>query len=323
MLVGIFQLCFLCLISPLRGDETSTKIALNSLISGEVLERSWNYYAVKVDQNDVDLTVVVKAIAGDPDLYVSYGSLPTPQNYDSFSREYGNAIVDIHDAKQEQEYYIGIYSFGNATYQLRAFVTKETEELLDEANMCVLSEGLGDERQLFKNDMHYCYFDVTPESRVKKVQIFLNASFGDPDIYFQVDSPPTTSNFTMVSAYSGAEGFIVDNKCSDLKEELLTLKGELGDGSVEVASSITTAEAEADVGSMDLLREGRYYIGVHSFSTSVYALTAEFTCDEDEMSTPTPDSPIGGNLSEASHTSHMSVLWGGVLVLCTWIFNSP
>eukprot|EP00981_Chlorochromonas_danica_P002257 scaffold437_cov168-Ochromonas_danica.AAC.74 len=98
--------------------------------SGHVSARSSNYYVFPLHQVDVDISISLSALSGDPDLFVGLGGIhhPNPRNFslahmslgeDDLTLQYSSIKqYCVPDIRRACMIYLGVFGWSNASYSL-------------------------------------------------------------------------------------------------------------------------------------------------------------------------------------------------------------
>jgi hypothetical protein len=107
-------------------DQASPAIralAANIVVSGNVGSRMWDFYSFAMSKAGSALTISVnQTSAGDCDLYIKAGSIPTRYQYDMRDIGTGSSMtLNVRSAKATT-YYIGVYGYTGCAYRIGAYV---------------------------------------------------------------------------------------------------------------------------------------------------------------------------------------------------------
>ncbi len=87
-------------------------------ITDQISQYNWQYYKVELD-NPAKLTIKLRKISDDVDLYVGKNKKPTTDNFICAPRKSGKRIETCRLNSQEADViYIGIYGKADSDYQL-------------------------------------------------------------------------------------------------------------------------------------------------------------------------------------------------------------
>jgi len=159
-------------------------------ISGSVADRDMVYYKVHANASE-KLTINLTNIKGDPDVYVKVGERPTTNDYDQSSENSPNVNENIEiTPDEENDVYIGIYGYVNgylnADYTLA--VSSPEPQLVTDGKVI-----LG-----HVNYHQMNYYRIIGKAG-DKIEILLNNTTNDPDLYLRTDKKPTIQNYDVIS----------------------------------------------------------------------------------------------------------------------------
>ena len=111
-------LIFLATVSITYAAESINSIYPEDKIKDQISQHNWQYYKVELD-NPAKLTIKLRKISDDVDLYVSKNQKPTTDNFICAPRKSGKRIETCRLNSQEADViYIGIYGKADSDYQL-------------------------------------------------------------------------------------------------------------------------------------------------------------------------------------------------------------
>ena len=111
-------LIFLATVSITYAAESINSIYPEDRIKDQISQYSWQYYKVELD-NPAKLTIKLRKISDDVDLYVGKNQKPTTDNFICAPRKSGRRIETCRLNNQEADViYIGIYGKADSNYQL-------------------------------------------------------------------------------------------------------------------------------------------------------------------------------------------------------------
>jgi len=203
------------------------------VVSGSVARQAFAYYTISVPSGASRLDVVLTATSGDPDLYIRRGSRPTTSSYDRSATAGGSDSVSITNPLSGT-WYIGVYGYSAASYQLRATIVTATPvppTPPPPPSDIPLTSGQAVSGSVARQA--FTYYTIPVPSGASRLDVVLTANSGDPDLYIRRGSRPTTSSYDRSATAGGSD----------------TL-------------SITGPAA------------GTWYIGVYGYSTASYRLSA-------------------------------------------------
>ena len=173
---------------------------------------------------NTNFTISVTPVDGDPDIYVSSKiAQPTKDNFEQSSSLYGFDLVVVQHTAQSVPglaYYIGVYAFTDCHYTI-AIRTAE------QALRVVEGHALSD--MVENGEMNYYVYHNLKKQRILVSVLPLASAGGDPDLFIQFNSYPTTK--------SG--GYLYHSET-------------LGDDAIEIEK--------------DDSLEGLYYIGIYGYA---------------------------------------------------------
>eukprot|EP01006_Ploeotia_vitrea_P032269 TRINITY_DN64533_c0_g2_i1.p1 TRINITY_DN64533_c0_g2~~TRINITY_DN64533_c0_g2_i1.p1 ORF type:complete len:2597 (-),score=1385.65 TRINITY_DN64533_c0_g2_i1:818-8563(-) len=196
----------------------------------------YDYFAYSHDDETKDLFIIVTALSGDPDLYVSKpngtytNTRPTHERHDLQSRDGGSDMIDIPNAPIGV-YYFGVEAYTAAEFSILVLAIDKDEDLPDD--FVDLQDG--EPQAAFVPKDHYRYYQLRLEKDHAELTINVASTFGDPDLAVTMDpSHPPNMTFYQWRSRSWSED------------------------SVLIAPAM----------------RGTYYIGVLGYSDTMFTLTA-------------------------------------------------
>jgi hypothetical protein len=117
---------------------TPTQLTSGSGLSGQsVTYSNWDYYAIVVPSGQASLSITMTPTAGDPDLYVRYGDLPTQTLWDYRPYRAGLTVETVNvNFPVAGVWYIGVrgYASSTSTFNLLATYSLTAAPALEEAD---------------------------------------------------------------------------------------------------------------------------------------------------------------------------------------------
>jgi len=193
------------------STSAATKPLQNGVpLQGVASENEYVYFSFDVSVPNQDLTFILTALSGDPDVYVGMGNnyRPTSGNSQFNSTGYGSDSIDINDATMGT-YYIGVTSFGyNTTFTITAVLTDGNGD--DHRNIVSLIAG----QPQASGPIHagrWQYYSFLYFENAQELDISVTKLFGDPDLYVKVSDYPTLTNYDYSATSSGDDFINIEN----------------------------------------------------------------------------------------------------------------
>ena len=164
------------------SNAKATHIQSSIPINGEVSTSDINYYTFSVLSANETISISLTMIAGDADIYVKYGEVPSTKKYDFESVHMGNEnlIITVSDrvriGKPTGEFYIGVYGYTHAVYTLIVTTTN--------SSYVKLLPNIPQSGSVTLNNMSYFYLEYPKVNT--NITITLSVSSGNPDLYAKV-----------------------------------------------------------------------------------------------------------------------------------------
>ncbi len=195
------------------------------------------YYSLDVPAGQSKLEIAMSGGTGDADLYVKKGSLPTTTNYDYRPFLFGNNETVNVENPQAATWYIMIrgYSAFSGITLLASYGGGGGGAVLENGVPVTNLSGSAASEKQFRFDL--------PAGQ-KNLQIQMSGGTGDADLYVQLKSPPTTTEYdyrpfqagnnetVAVDAPTAGTWFVMVRGYSDYAG--VTLKASWGDGTVTI-----------------------------------------------------------------------------------------
>jgi hypothetical protein len=211
-------------------SEMTTQLLNGVPQTDTLVQGTWEYFSFDVPTAGVDVSIILTAITGDPDLYVSnHTDRPNTTNYDYTARAYGTDAISI-EQSPATTWYIGVYAFFNTTFTLAAYMDDDSNR-----TMTLLVNGVPQSGVV--NPGHYKYYDFYVNQDVAQVTFTLSRSVGNPDIYVRNDGQTPNNTFYQWSSTSNGNDVIYVSPAS-AAEYLIAVYG--------VTTSNYTIKAETD-----------------------------------------------------------------------------
>jgi hypothetical protein len=196
---------------------------LNGLVTERVERGQWKYYYVTIPQGSSNLNIsVAQQGAGDVDLYVKKGAVPTTSGFDfADSSTRASFHINVPSPQVGASYYFGFYGYAATNFQWRVTVGSNTAACPNECSgpshgtcqqgtcRCI-PPFQGDSCAQMGRDLRtspveavtglvkqseWNYYSVTPHSS-SPLNIYLKHAHGqDCDLYVQRDRNPTRFDF--------------------------------------------------------------------------------------------------------------------------------
>ncbi|MCW8929136.1 MAG: PPC domain-containing protein [Gammaproteobacteria bacterium] len=117
---SLFTLIPLLLFGSISYGASSIPTAIYSedTISEEINHKDWHFYKIEVD-NPSKLTVKLRKISDDVDLYVAHSKKPTEDNFHCAPQKSGSSIETCRlTSNTAATWYIGVHGKMDSNYQL-------------------------------------------------------------------------------------------------------------------------------------------------------------------------------------------------------------
>jgi hypothetical protein len=155
---------------------------------------AYEYFSFEVNEPNMNLTITVTALNGDPDLYVSTTTArPTNTDYEYDSIHWGTDSVHLDNAAVGT-YYIGVHGFLASDFSITALLTDEEPG----TDAITLIEGHPQNGDLETG--RYRYYTYRLLETTAMLTFTLTTSQGDPDLYITNDGTvPSNTHYTWES----------------------------------------------------------------------------------------------------------------------------
>jgi len=190
----------------------SSNIASTHLVEGIPLttasptgEFEYFFFRNYVPNREID--VIVTALSGDPDVYVStiYQD-PGPGRSEYSSTAWGSDLIVLDPANSTAPYYIGVKSFINATFTILIQGTSSNSRLVQ------LNDGQPIKGVVKAGHFRYYQWFLNPGQTYEELSISVNRQIGDPDIYLnQGTNLPTTTSYWRRAIAAGGDLLTIQN----------------------------------------------------------------------------------------------------------------
>lgn len=200
--------------SSLRNMQLQTGVPVRQQLQKDTPA----YFQYQVAQPGLNLTIVVTAISGDPDLFVSRSvQHPDASNAEKFSMRFGGDLVD-YDMAPEGTYYIAISSSINSEFSVMAQLMSVDS---DAQSVVQLVDGQPQVGAVFHTQYRYYTLDLRPLAgsnvSLPDVTFTLTNSVGDPDLFVSSGTEvPTKDTFMWSSTSSTTDMITVPNPVAEL-----------------------------------------------------------------------------------------------------------
>jgi hypothetical protein len=154
---------------------------------------SYQYFSFEVTAVGMDLAVLVTALSGDPDLYLSRSVFrPTDSTRDtdrsaSFggeSKHYRPSAVGM--------YFIGVNAYSSSTFSVMASLTSQLDL---RPNTQLLVDGVPQSGSALQGDLIFYHLYMAQSS--PSLTVSVSRTLGDPDVFIRNDGAYPNSSFSM------------------------------------------------------------------------------------------------------------------------------
>lgn len=175
--------------------------------SGTLTANKWAYFTIRVENPGYDLTVVVTALSGDPDIFmtnVTSNARVNASNAIWKATRYGTDTIDIVRAAPGM-YYIGVEaSLTNTSFTVLALIQSDSPS--DPNNRINLIDGQPQQGSL--RVQRYAYYTFAAAWGLTAIEVSVTKLFGDPDLYMTAPGdtvPPSNRHFAWSSTGGGSD----------------------------------------------------------------------------------------------------------------------
>lgn len=181
-------------------------------ISGELGNGEYAYFVAIVDAAGFDVSIIVTAISGDPDLFVSTkGPFPNITTAERHAMAPGGDIIEYERA-DAGNYWISVMGYTSCSYTITVLMVNRTLDD-DRQNLVRLVNGGPQFGTVYRNRYKYYSVDLTAFSpgQVPPLTVTLTYAFGDPDIYMSTLDLPNSTFYTWHSSSAQTDQIYLPN----------------------------------------------------------------------------------------------------------------
>jgi len=162
---------------------------MNGVPQSDTLQQGhWDYFSFDVPTAGVDVSIIITAITGDPDLYVSsLTDRPNQTNFQYAGFAFGGDAIAIENSPNTT-WYIGVYAYLNTTFTIAAYMNDGSNR-----TMMLLVNGVPQTGVV--NSGHYRYYDFYVTQQVAQLTFTLARTVGNPDLYVRNDGQLPSKDF--------------------------------------------------------------------------------------------------------------------------------
>jgi hypothetical protein len=165
--------------------DEAVQVLLDGVPFREDLDaHEYEYFQLDVDRVDADLSVILTALNGDPDLFMSdVYHKPNRTHHTWSGRSYRDDAITLGaDTLHYGTYYISVYAFNNCTFSILASFRR----------MATLQDGVPQAGSVVKEQQ--AFYSITVGSDLEELVVTLTPSSGSGYLYMSTGGEPTREN---------------------------------------------------------------------------------------------------------------------------------